>query len=227
MQAVLESPEMTSTKTIQKIIELTEIESAFAFVSEVSWETFNAILTKRDGRRSPRFFYHQGQLLIMPTYLQHENIAYFLELFVTFVTIEWRLKCAAFGSATFLRETIAEGFEPDACFYFNDNAARMRGRDKFEQDDPAPDLIIEVDITSPSNIREKTFAAFGVPEIWRFKDKQMQIAQLDNGSYVAAANSLFLPAVTPNILLEFVIARNTLELYEWQEKAREWARQNK
>ena len=76
---------------------------------------------------------------------------------------------------------------------------------------PAPDLIVEVDITSLSTGRQNIFAAFGVPEIWRFDGEKMQILRLENDKYIEIPNSLSLPKVTPEILTEFVNKSETLQ----------------
>lgn len=51
---------------------------------------------------------------------------------------------------TFKREDV-EGGEPDESFYFSNNAERVRGKEDIDLDagDPPPDLVVEVDLTSP------------------------------------------------------------------------------
>ena len=89
---------------------------------------------------------------------------------------------------------------------------------------PAPDLIIEVDITSLSTNRQSIFAAFGVPEIWRFDGEKMQILKLDNSSYTEIRNSLALPQVTAEKLTEFLEKSETLSRLEWIDGVRTWAK---
>ena len=89
---------------------------------------------------------------------------------------------------------------------------------------PAPDLIIEVDITSLSTFRQNIFAAFGVPEIWRFDGEKMQILRLENDKYIEIPDSLSLPKVTPEKLTEFVNKSETLSRLEWIEEVRTWAK---
>ena len=52
------------------------------------------------------------------------------------------------GSTTFEREDLERGFEPDSCFYIQ-NEERIRGKDRINLEvDPLPDLVIEM--TSPA-----------------------------------------------------------------------------
>ena len=88
---------------------------------------------------------------------------------------------------------------------------------------PAPDLIIDVDITSLSTFRQHIFAHFGVPEIWRFDGEQIEILKLENGKYVPIENSMALPLVTPEKLTEFIKESQTLSRLEWIGKVRDWA----
>ena len=81
----------------------------------------------------------------------------------------------------------------------------MRGRRRLNmRRDPPPELIIEVDITSPSIPREPIFAAFGVPEIWRTNGRRVQCLHLIDGAYQVRKRSLALPFLEPAQLQPFV-----------------------
>ena len=57
------------------------------------------------------------------------------------------------GSTTFRRAEMAAGIEPDDCFYIQHHAA-MVGKERLDlRVDPPPDLVIEVDITSPTALQ--------------------------------------------------------------------------
>jgi Uma2 family endonuclease len=63
---------------------------------------------------------------------------------------EWGLDIERHGSATFRREDLRKGFEPDSWFYIQ-NAAAVRGKEEIALGlDPPPDLVVEVDIASES-----------------------------------------------------------------------------
>lgn len=214
-----------SLSAIEKAVQISISEKSNVILHHVSWKDYENVLAMRDGSHNPRFFYHEERLSIMPTSLEHEAIIYFLELFINFVTVEWRINCTGFRSATFRRDDLREGFEPDSCFYFEANEAKMRGKKRFDgAQDPPPDLIVEVDITSSSEIREETYAAFNVPEIWRFDGEKINILRLENKTYNSSEKSLFLPFVNREKLTDFILEAEKLNRLEWIEKVQEWAR---
>ena len=93
------------------------------------------------------------------------------------------------------REDIEKGFEPDNCFYVQ-NEPRMW--QKMEIDltiDPPPDLAIEIEMTR-SAIKKITsiYAAFGVPEVWRFDGNKLQAYELIEGGYQPRESSLCFPS---------------------------------
>jgi Uma2 family endonuclease len=66
---------------------------------------------------------------------------------------------------TDLREDLACGFEPDACFYLDHADAIAPDRPLDLAVDPPPDLVVEVDITRSSLDKFPIYAALGVPEV--------------------------------------------------------------
>jgi Uma2 family endonuclease len=56
--------------------------------------------------------------------------------------------------------------------------------------DPPPDLVLEIDITSKSLDRLPIYARLGVPEVWRYDQKQLRLYQLVSGMYVEIETSL-------------------------------------
>jgi Uma2 family endonuclease len=53
-----------------------------------------------------------------------------------------------------------------------------------------PDLVVEVDISRSVLSRLKIYAAMGVPEVWRWKSKRLQVYRLEGNDY---QRSLFSP----------------------------------
>lgn len=225
MSAVLDLPKTTSIEKIYKAVKMAREEQAAMILSNVAWETYNQFVEETMNKlRNPACYYKNGNLLIMVKSLEHEFLTDYIVLFINFVTVEWGINCGSLGSATFRADQLEKGFEPDSCFYF-ENEPKIRGVKRFDFTvHPAPDLIVEVDITSLSTFRQHIFAAFGVPEIWRFDGKKMQILRLENNKYAEIPNSLALPKVTPEKLTEFVRKSETLSRLEWINEVRYWAK---
>jgi Uma2 family endonuclease len=141
----------------------------------VSWETYARLVAERGDRRVPRFAYDRGELEIMSPSTEHESVAYFLGLLVALFAGETGVNAYGVGSTTFKREDLERGFEPDSCFYVQ-NEERIRGKSRIDLDvDPPPDLVIGVDITSPSPAKFPIYARIGVREIWRHDGERVSI----------------------------------------------------
>lgn len=64
------------------------------------------------------------------------------------------------GSTTFKNENMQQAVEPDDCFYIQ-NEAVVRGKKQIDLTlDPPPDLVIEIDISSRTQL--KNYEALGV-----------------------------------------------------------------
>jgi Uma2 family endonuclease len=61
------------------------------------------------------------------------------------------------------------------------------------QNDPAPDLVVESDYTSPSLNKFTIYASLGVPELWRYRRQTLQVYQLIEGNYELSDRSLAFP----------------------------------
>ena len=90
--------------------------------------------------------------------------------------------------------------------------------------DPPPDLVIEIDITSPSLSKLPIYAQMSVTEVWRYDGEQLKILVLEGSDYVETAESAVFPPVTSNILTDFVEKSKTTRRTVWLKMVREWAR---
>jgi Uma2 family endonuclease len=201
----------------------------------VGWETYQLLVEEDPGRSAPRFFYDRGVLEIVSPSFGHEQIARVIASLVEELAVELDIDVVGAGSTTFNREDLARGFEPDASFYFSENAARVRGKRRISLGvgDPPPDLVVEVDITSPSTSKLPIYARLGVTEVWRHDGERLAILGLlrqDTGEkqyYAEIPESAFLaPARVPGeSLTRFVEEGLTSGRPAWARRVREWARE--
>jgi Uma2 family endonuclease len=179
----------------------------------VSWQTYKALLADMGDHRATRLTYNCGVLQIkMPSKL-HEIINRLLARIVTTITEELDLNVVDMGSTTLNREELDQGAEPDTCFYIQ-NADKLEGIDPEIPENLPPDLVIEVDITSPSTRRIEVYQTIGIPEIWCYTKKHgLKIYQLQteasNQDYVESAFSLAFPKVSALVLNQFLQQRQT------------------
>jgi Uma2 family endonuclease len=193
-------------------------------LSSISWQTYQRLLAEAGDNRSSRFSYYQKILeIIMPSDL-HETVNCLLKQFVTTLSDELKLKRKGFGSTTLNREDLKQGAEPDSCFYIQ-NVDRIRGRKINLSTDPPPDLIIEVDLTSPSTNRFAIYKNLGVPEIWRYLGEAVQFFQLQSGEYVICEYSATFPIVSSEIITQFLQMAQTEDDMTIIDALRVWVRE--
>jgi Uma2 family endonuclease len=191
-----------------------------------SWETYQRLMKERGESRVPRFAYDRGELEIMSPSTEHESIAYYIGLLVAMFAEEAGVDLHGAGSTTFDREDLGRGFEPDACFYVQ-NAERVRGKPRIDLGlDPPPDLLIEVDITSPSLDKFPIYARVSTPEIWHHDGERLAIFELRGGEYVEISGSRILSPLSGEALSSFIVQSSSLDIATWMRQVREWTRGN-
>ena len=154
---------------------------------------------------------------------ENDNLKHIIAVLVEFLAGEMEIDIEGGGSTTFRRQDLAEGFEPDECFYIQ-HAERVRGKKQMDlAQDPPPDLIIEIDITGPSLNKFPIFAALGIPEVWRHDGARVAIFTWVDNDYVERAESM--PRkVTSAILSELIDASRQMQRPAWLRQVRAWAR---
>jgi len=158
---------------------------------DVSWQEFELILEDLGERRATRLAYHQGTLEIVAPLPKHEQTKVVVSNLLVVLLDELDMDWEPLGSTTFRRKEMAAGIEPDDCFYIK-NHALMIGKERIDLNvDPPPDLAIEIDVTSKTQL--SAYEALGVPEIWRYENHKLQISLLQNGEYVESQTSLTFP----------------------------------
>lgn len=193
-------------------------------LENISWQTYESLLQAHRDRSAPRFTYDQGHLELMSPSAEHEELKDTIALLVNTVAEELNINTRSFGSATFRREDLGRGFEPDACFYVQ-SVARISGKTAPDLTiDPPPDLVVEIDITSPSLSKFPILAQLGVTEVWRSDGSHLQMFHLLDGQYVEGEESVVFPKLTSTIVNRFLAESRALERLDWLRQVRAWAR---
>ena len=191
-------------------------------LSGISWETYETLLEELNNRRL-RLTYNRGTLEIMAPSPEHELSKEVLGRFVETLAEELAVQIYPLGSTTFKRPEIS-GAEPDKCFYIY-NIDAVRGKKRLDlNEDPAPDLVLEIDVTSSSQNRLQVYADLGIREVWIYNGKFLAIQQLQNGTYITCQSSQFfgnLPILEIAIFLQQAGQKDYLELVK---EFRNWVR---
>lgn len=193
-------------------------------LSNISWKTYESLLEDHLSSSAPRFAYDRGALEIMNPSPEHERANRRLAQLVLAICEVWELDAEDFGSTTYKREDVERGFEPDSCFYI-ENEPLVRDKTSLDLDvDPPPDLVIEIDVTSFSLNKLPLYASIGVPEVWRYENGEIEVLLLDGESYRKLERSERLAGVRAATLTDLMRKSKSLRRTEWLKQVRQVAR---
>ncbi len=119
------------------------------------------------------------------------------------------------------------GIEPDDCFYIQ-NAQRMVGKKRLDLAiDPPPDLAIEIDVTSKTQI--SAYLALQVPELWCYSGGKLAIHRYQDGQYLPVQDSptfrgFGLDLDLPTLLPQYLARANNQVMSEVRRAFRDWVR---
>ena len=128
-----------------------------------------------------------------------------LQNIVTILAEETGKSLVSARSTTLQREDLLAGVEADDAFYI-EHADIMSGdkRDIELPSDPPPDLVLEIDISSPSSRRIDIYKQLGIPELWCYSGGRVQMYRLQNGAYVPCDLSPSFPLVSTALINQFL-----------------------
>jgi Uma2 family endonuclease len=194
-------------------------------LQNVSWETYEHLLSDHVEASAPLFTFDRGMLEIMSPSSEHEEYRQALTLLVEELADGLGMDIRNLGSTTFKRSQLERGFEADASFYVQ-SAERMHGKTPIDPAvDPAPDLVIEVEITTPALNKLPIYADFRVREIWRYDGAKLIVLLLSGGEYSESRNSLAFSKVSADDLSRLVRQSTILKRKEWRMQLRNWVRE--
>jgi len=197
---------------------LTEI----IYLSGISWQTYETLLEELSDRRL-RLTYNRGNLEIMAPSPEHERFKKVAWRFVETMAEELDIQIEPLGSTTFKRPQLS-GAEPDECFYIY-NIDAVRGKKRLDlTEDPAPDLVLEIDVTSSSQNRLQVYADLGVAEVWIYDGESLVIQQLQNGTYITSQTSQFFLNIPIPEIAGFLRQAGKTDYLELVKAFRNWVR---
>lgn len=202
---------------------LTQAANRF-LLKNISWQTYEALLKDLESQRGIRLTYDRGLLEIMTPLAPHERNSRLIGRLVEALTEELNIEICSLGSLTCKREDLARGLEPDECYYIQ-NEPVIRSLEQIDlNQDPPPDLAIEIDITSSSINRLALYASLGVPEVWRYDGSRLIIYQLEGGEYKVCDRSSTFPLITSSEIIRFLELRKSNGETALIRLFREWVR---
>lgn len=157
-----------------------------------NWQDYQQLSQQLGDRSSPRLKYRQGEILLMSPLPEHGRnvniIADVVKVCLDFLEREYE----AFTPIT-MELPEESGIEPDYCFYI-DNWQAVAGKNRIDwRVAPAPDLAIEIDVTSYTDVND--YLPYQVPEVWIWRQKQLIIYGWESASYRLQTSSRYFPQI--------------------------------
>ncbi|MBD2184216.1 Uma2 family endonuclease [Planktothrix sp. FACHB-1355] len=175
--------------------------------SIATWQEYQALCQQRGDGSIPRIKYRSGEVLLMSPLPRHGRDAHLIANVITTL-----LDCAEQEYDAFTPVTMQlpeeSGIEPDYSFYI-DNWQAVSGKERIDwANDPPPDLVLEIDVTSYSDVND--YLPYRVPEVWLFRNKKLLVYQLQGDEYIELDKSRYFP----NINIQDIITQCLQVAYE-------------
>lgn len=175
-----------------------ERDSDRYFVQQsVTWQQFKTLQSAFAEIGGVRLMYCEGVLEIMGIGLLHEMVCTLLGgLLMTYFSLK-RIDFVSTGAYSQLIEPRAE-FQADLSYSFNGNQE-------------ATDLCIEIVVTSGGIKKLKKYQLRNIPEVWFWEAGKISIYIFQNGEYLEAEKSIFLPSLDRSHLEECLLMDSHLD----------------
>ncbi|MEO1295312.1 MAG: Uma2 family endonuclease [Cyanobacteria bacterium J06636_16] len=178
--------------------------------SPATWQEYQALCEQRGDGSIPRIKYRSGEVLLMSPLPKHGKEAHLIAAIITTSLDYQNQEYDAFTPVT-MQLPEESGIEPDYCFYI-DNWEAVSGKERIDwRNDPPPDLVLEIDVTSYSDVQD--YLPYRVPEIWLFRKRQLLIYQFQGNEYSLQTQSRYFPTMnlseTVTQALQITYQRNT------------------
>ncbi len=170
--------------------EKTQLPAGSVVRIPATWQEYQQLCDQRGDGSIPRLKYRNGEVLLMSPLPVHGRDANLIADIVKALLDHDGREYDAFTPVTM---TLPEesGIEPDYCFYI-DNWQAVSGKKRIDwQQDPPPDLVIEIDVTSYSDVQD--YLPYRIPEVWLVKKQQLLIYQLQETDYQLQIHSRYFP----------------------------------
>lgn len=162
---------------------------------------YEYLLAQLGDRATIRLRFRDNNILLMNSLPEHSNQVDILSDLIKALLRHQDRDWHSFTPLT-LRLEGRSGLEPDACFYI-DNYQQILGKQRLDLNiDPPPDLAIEIDVTSFTRIED--YISLAIPEVWIYKQGELNIYQFENNSYLAADKSNIFPNFPVKVIPQYV-----------------------
>jgi len=175
-----------------------------AIFHNVSWQEYEQLLDELVDRSGVRLSYDEGTLEIMTISTEHDFYEDLLQDLVRLLSLRLKFRFRSFGRATMKKTKARKGKEPDGCFFIKScDLIGPRKRLDFEND-PPPDIAVEIDLSTKSISKLPIYRALQVPEVWIYNGSVLTIYRLGDQGYASVERSEELQVLTSQLLTNFL-----------------------
>ena len=172
-----------------------------------TWQDYQKLCQQRGDGSIPRIKYRYGEVLLMSPLPKHGRDVSLIADIIKVLLDHTGREYDSFTPVT-MELPDESGMEPDYCFYI-DHWQAVSGKERIDwQIDPPPDLVLEIDVTSFSDVND--YLPYRVPEVWLWRKNQLLVYGLQETGYLSQTRSRYFP----DIDLAEVIARCLQVAYE-------------
>ena len=160
----------------------------------VTWQQYDALVALFiDQFPALRMTYLEGVLELMSTSPEHERLKTIIARLVEAFAEEFDVDLNGYGAATFRNKAAARGLEPDECYSLG-------------QLGDAPDIAIEIVLTSGGIDKLAVYQGLGVQEVWFWEDLRFRLYGLidPEAGYELLSSSRLLPQLDLSKLGQFI-----------------------
>jgi Uma2 family endonuclease len=197
----------TKTNYLEQVEQIPD--GGFLIFNDVSWEDYEEFLDDVGEATGLRVSYDHGRMEVMSLSQKHEYIRMVWDHLVFVLSEELEMDIEPYGSTTMKRKRKRKGRESDHSYYIQ-NAPHFHSVAKIDlNDDPPPDLALEVDISHDSLGKFSIYAGLQIPEVWRYSDGEVKFFRLLGNDYAEIPASDAFPFLTPDIFAECIARAET------------------
>jgi len=160
----------------------------------ISWQQYDALVALFINQfPALRMTYLEGTLELMTTSPEHERLKKAIARLIETFAEELDLDLNGYGSATFRKEVVARGLEPDECYCLGELHE-------------VPNIALEIVLTSGGIDKLEVYKGLGVQEVWFWQNQHMRIYGLVDGEigYKSLETSQCLPQLDVALLASYV-----------------------
>lgn len=169
-----------------------------------TWDDYERLLNLRQDKTYPKLYFNgkTQEIRLMSPLPSHGNRVHTLSDLVKIILRNIGKDWQGFDPIT-LKLPFKAGLEPDACFYI-DNRQAILGKERIDLTvDPPPDLAIEVDFTSITDVG--AYELLKVPELWVYRRECLVIYVLREEGYQESDRSDLFPAIDVKAILPYYV----------------------